>query len=110
MITSLGTLYIVSTPIGNLSDLTYRAQEILSSVDLIAAEDTRVSRKLLNYYKIDYSSMLSYHDKNEEYQSEKLLGRLILGENIGLISDAGTPCISDPGYRLVNLARKKNIL
>ena len=92
-----GILYVIGTPIGNLSDLTYRAQEVLSSVDLIAAEDTRVSRKLLDYYKIDSSSMLSYHDKNEKSQSEKILGRLILGENIGLISDAGTPCISDPG-------------
>jgi len=104
-----GTLYVIGTPIGNLSDLTYRAEEILSSIDLIAAEDTRVSRKLLNHYNIDFSSMVSYHDKNEKYQAGKLIGRLLLGENIGLISDAGTPCISDPGYRLVNLARKKNI-
>ena len=104
-----GTLYVIGTPIGNLSDLTYRAEEILSSIDLIVAEDTRVSRKLLNHYSIDFSSMVSYHEKNEKYQAEKLIGRLLLGENIGLISDAGTPCISDPGYRLVNLARKKNI-
>ena len=78
-----GTLYVIGTPIGNLSDLTYRAEEILSSIDLIAAEDTRVSRKLLNHYNIDFSSMVSYHDKNEKYQAWKLIGRLLLGENIG---------------------------
>jgi len=104
-----GILFVIGTPIGNLSDLTFRAKEILSSLDLIAAEDTRVSRKLLNHYSIDCSSIISYHDKNENNQAEKILGRLILGEKVGLISDAGTPCISDPGYRLVNLARKNNI-
>tara|TARA_B100000686_G_scaffold308914_1_gene350402 strand:- start:3 stop:689 length:687 start_codon:yes stop_codon:yes gene_type:complete len=104
-----GTLYVIGTPIGNLSDLTFRAKETFSSLNLIAAEDTRVSRKLLNHYGIDCSSLISYHDKNEKKQAEKILGRLILGEKVGLISDAGTPCISDPGYRLVNLARKNNI-
>ena len=103
-----GILYVVGTPIGNLSDLTHRAENTLKSVDLIAAEDTRVSRKLLNHYDI-YVPLISYHDKNEKLQADKLVGRLILGENIALISDAGTPCISDPGYRLVNLARKMEI-
>ena len=103
-----GILYVVGTPIGNLSDLTHRAEYILKSVDLIAAEDTRVSKKLLNHYDISIP-LISYHDKNEKLQAEKLVGRLILGENIALISDAGTPCISDPGYRLVNLARKMKI-
>ena len=103
-----GTLYIVGTPIGNLSDLTHRAETTLQSVDIIAAEDTRVSRKLLNHYKIQ-TPLISYHDKNEMPQSQKLVERLMLGDNIALISDAGTPCISDPGYRLVHLARKSNI-
>ena len=103
-----GILYVVGTPIGNLSDLTHRAEYTLKSVDLIAAEDTRVSKKLLNHYDISIP-LISYHEKNEKLQAEKLVGRLILGENIALISDAGTPCISDPGYRLVNLARKMEI-
>ena len=103
-----GTLYVVGTPIGNLADLTRRAETTLQSVDIIAAEDTRVSRKLLNHYDIQ-TPLISYHDKNESVQAEKLVGRLILGENIALISDAGTPCISDPGYRLVHAARKMNI-
>ena len=103
-----GILYVVGTPIGNLSDLTHRAEYILKSVYLISAEDTRVSKKLLNHYDISIP-LISYHDKNEKLQAEKLVGRLILGENIALISDAGTPCISDPGYRLVNLARKLEI-
>ena len=101
-------LYVVGTPIGNLADLTRRAETTLQSVDLIAAEDTRVSRKLLTHYDIQ-TPLISYHDKNEWSQANKLVGRLILGENIALISDAGTPCISDPGYRLVHLARKKDI-
>ena len=103
-----GTLYIVGTPIGNLSDLTHRAETTLQSVDIIAAEDTRVSRKLLNHYKIQ-TPLISYHDKNEMPQSQKLVERLMLGDNIALISDAGTPCISDPGYRLVHSARKMDI-
>jgi len=103
-----GILYVVGTPIGNLSDLTHRAEYTLKSVDLIAAEDTRVSRKLLNHYDINVP-LISYHDKNEKFQANKLVGRLMLGENIALISDAGTPCISDPGYLLVNSARKMEI-
>ena len=103
-----GTLYVVGTPIGNLADLTRRAEITLQSVDLIAAEDTRVSRKLLNHYDI-HTPLISYHDKNESIQANKLVGRLKLGENIALISDAGTPCISDPGYRLVHSARKMDI-
>jgi len=103
-----GTLYVVGTPIGNLADLTRRAETTLQEVDLIAAEDTRVSRKLLNHYDIN-TSLISYHDKNERSQTEKLVGRLILGENIALISDAGTPCISDPGYRLIHSARNMGI-
>ena len=103
-----GTLFVVGTPIGNLEDLTQRAETTLNNVDLIAAEDTRVSRKLLKHYNIQ-TPLVSYHDKNERIQAEKLVGRLILGENIALISDAGTPCISDPGYRLVHSSHKMNI-
>ena len=103
-----GTLYVVGTPIGNLADFTRRAETTLQSVDVIAAEDTRVSRKLLNHYNIK-TPLISYHDKNERTKAEKLVGRLILGENIALISDAGTPCISDPGYRLIHSAKKLHI-
>ena len=103
-----GILYVVGTPIGNLADLTRRAESTLQTVDLIAAEDTRVSRKLLNHYAIQ-TPLIAYHDKNERSQADKLISRLILGENLALISDAGTPCISDPGYRLVHSARKANI-
>jgi 16S rRNA (cytidine1402-2'-O)-methyltransferase len=95
-----GTLYVVATPIGNLEDMTYRAVRILSEVVLIAAEDTRHSRKLLNHYGIS-TRLISYHDHNEKGRSEQLLARLQGGENIALISDAGTPCIADPGYELV---------
>ena len=99
-----GCLYVVATPIGNLSDLTYRAESVLKEVDLIAAEDTRTSRKLLNHYNIS-TPLIPYHDKNEIFQAKKLLAKLDDGDSIAIISDAGTPCISDPGYRLVNLAK-----
>ena len=103
-----GILYVVGTPIGNLSDLTHRAEYTLKSVDLIAAEDTRVSRKLLNHYDINVP-LISYHDKNEKFQANKLVGRLMLGENIALISDAGTPTISDPGMILVKKCIQENL-
>ncbi len=104
----VGILYVVATPIGNLSDLTHRAEEILQDVDLIAAEDTRTSRKLLNNYNIK-TSLTSYHDKNEQLKAGELVSQLQAGKSIAVISDAGTPCISDPGYRLVNAARKEGI-
>ena len=103
-----GRLYIISTPIGNLSDISSRALEILSSVNLIAAEDTRVSRKLLNHYKIK-NKLISYNDFNENFKAKSLLGLLKNDKNIAVISDAGTPCISDPGYRIVNMALMNNI-
>ena len=103
-----GTLYIISTPIGNLKDITHRALDILKSVDVLACEDTRVTRKLLSHYKIS-SNLLSYNDINEKSMVEKLIKRLSNNENIGLVSDAGTPGISDPGYRLVNACHIKNI-
>ncbi|MDT8442018.1 MAG: 16S rRNA (cytidine(1402)-2'-O)-methyltransferase [Desulfuromonadales bacterium] len=95
-----GTLYVVATPIGNLEDISYRAVRLLGEVDLIAAEDTRHSRKLLNHYSIA-TPLISCHEHNEERRSSELLDRLQRGEDVALISDAGTPCIADPGYRLV---------
>lgn len=95
-----GTLYVVATPIGNLEDITYRAVRTLSEVDLIAAEDTRHSRKILVHFGIK-KPLLSYHDHNEQQRQKELVGRLMTGENVALISDAGTPCIADPGYRLI---------
>jgi len=103
-----GTLYVVATPIGNLADLTYRAEATLKAVDLIAAEDTRTSRKLLGHYNIS-TPLIAYHDNNEINQAKKLFDKLNKGDSIAIISDAGTPGISDPGYRIVNLASKENI-
>ncbi len=95
-----GTLYVVATPIGNLEDITYRAVRILGEVDLVAAEDTRHSRKLFAHFGIK-KPLVSYHDHNEQQRQEGLVKRLQAGEDIALISDAGTPCIADPGYRLI---------
>ncbi|MDD3579459.1 MAG: 16S rRNA (cytidine(1402)-2'-O)-methyltransferase [Desulfobacca sp.] len=93
-------LYVVATPIGNLEDITLRALRILKSVDLIAAEDTRQTRKLLTHYQIN-TSLISYHAHNQETRGQELLERLQAGENIALVSDAGTPGFSDPGADLV---------
>jgi 16S rRNA (cytidine1402-2'-O)-methyltransferase len=93
-------LYVVATPIGHLSDITFRAIEILKGVDLIAAEDTRHSGLLLKHYGID-KPLLSYHEHNEAMRTAQLVQRLARGENIALITDAGTPGLSDPGARLV---------
>jgi 16S rRNA (cytidine1402-2'-O)-methyltransferase len=103
-----GTLYIVATPIGNLEDITLRALRILREVDYIAAEDTRHSKLLLKQYEIN-TKLLAYHNFNEESCSKKILDLLLNGKHIALISDAGTPLINDPGYRLINLARTENI-
>jgi 16S rRNA (cytidine1402-2'-O)-methyltransferase len=103
-----GTLYLVSTPIGNLGDMTHRAVEVLSSAALIIAEDTRHSRRLLDYYKIS-TPLKSYHEHNEAQETPKLVARLRAGDSIALISDAGTPLISDPGSRLVAAAVAANL-
>jgi len=95
-----GVLYIVATPIGNLEDITLRALRVLKEVDLIAAEDTRHTRILLSHYDIR-TPLTSYHEHNERTKAQSLVERLLGGENIALVSDAGTPAISDPGYRLV---------
>ncbi len=103
MITSLGTLYIVSTPIGNLSDITYRAVEILKTVDIIAAEDTRRSRILLSNYNIK-TKMISYFEHNKYQKIHKIQEILQSGKHVAVITDAGTPAISDPAYKLVRRA------
>jgi 16S rRNA (cytidine1402-2'-O)-methyltransferase len=98
-----GTLYLVSTPIGNLGDMTHRAVEVLSSATIVIAEDTRHSRRLLDHYHIS-TPLKSYHEHNEAKETPKLVARLRAGDSIALISDAGTPLISDPGSRLVAAA------
>ena len=103
-----GTLYVVATPIGNINDISYRAIDILSKVDLIAAEDTRHSRKILTNFGIN-TKVISYHKYNEYEKCDQILDLIIKGKNIALISDAGTPGISDPGDIIVSKAHKKNI-
>ena len=103
-----GKLFVVSTPIGNLNDFSLRAIDILKSVDIIAAEDTRITIRLLKQYSIA-KELISFHVKNENYKADKIIDLIESGKNVALVSDAGTPCISDPGYLLVNKARKKKI-
>ena len=103
-----GKLYLVATPIGNLEDITLRAIRILKEVDLIAAEDTRHSLKLLNHLQIT-KPLISYHRHNEEIKKDILIEKLMKGENIALITDAGTPAISDPGEVIVKKAIENNI-
>ena len=98
-----GTLYLVSTPIGNLEDITHRAVRLLGEVELIACEDTRHTKKLLNHYGIT-TPTTSYHEHNERERAAELLKRLKSGTDIAVVSDAGTPGISDPGFRLARLA------
>lgn len=102
------TLYVVATPIGNLSDITIRALDILKKVDFILAEDTRTASKLLNYYKIK-NTLISYHSHSSKVRVEQSIAMIKNGESGALISDAGTPCISDPGVTLINLAIEKKI-
>lgn len=101
-----GVLYVVATPIGNLGDISDRARQVLSSVDLIAAEDTRHTRHLLTHFGIT-GKLVAYHDHNEASATERLLAALDRGEDVALVSDAGTPLISDPGFDLVSAARER---
>jgi 16S rRNA (cytidine1402-2'-O)-methyltransferase len=103
-----GTLYLVATPIGNLADITHRALQVLNDVDLIACEDTRHTHKLLNHYGIN-TKTISYHEHNEQQRASDLIERLKQGNNIAVVSDAGTPSISDPGFRLVRAAIENEI-
>lgn len=103
-----GRLYVVATPIGNLGDLSPRALRVLAAVDWVAAEDTRVSGRLLKRFEIT-AKLVSYHEGNERSRARELLGRLQGGADIALVTDAGTPCISDPGYRLVAAAAQAGV-
>src|SRR5271166_2210493 len=98
-----GLLYVVATPIGNLEDMTYRAVRVLGEVDVIACEDTRQTRKLLEHYGIQKPTV-SYHEHNEMERSAELTARMLAGAVVALVSDAGMPLVSDPGYRLVRAA------
>lgn len=103
-----GMLYVVATPIGNLEDITYRAVRILKEADLIACEDTRQTRKLLDHYGIE-KPLVSYHEHNESARAQELVAKLSAGTTIAQVSDAGMPGISDPGYRIVKLALEQGI-
>lgn len=102
------TLYIVPTPIGNLGDVTHRALDVLNGVDLIAAEDTRHTGKLLSHFNIQ-TKTYALHDHNEQQKAQVLVEKLLTGQSIALVSDAGTPLISDPGYHLVSQCRQAGV-
>jgi 16S rRNA (cytidine1402-2'-O)-methyltransferase len=106
--TTTGTLYLVATPIGNLEDMTFRAIRILKEVAWIAAEDTRQSRKLLTHYEI-HTRLVSYHEHNKQASGKELVRLLLEGESVALVTDAGLPAISDPGYDLVRLCIESNV-
>ncbi|WP_420915492.1 16S rRNA (cytidine(1402)-2'-O)-methyltransferase [Halopseudomonas aestusnigri] len=108
MTTVAGTLFVVATPIGNLQDMSPRALQVLKDVRLIAAEDTRHSARLMQHFGID-TPMTACHDHNERDKGERLVERLLAGDDVALISDAGTPLISDPGYHLVRQAREAGV-
>lgn len=101
-------LYLVPTPIGNLEDMSFRAIRIMKEADVIAAEDTRNTKKLCNYFEID-TPIISYHEHNKQQSGKQLIERILNGQTVALVSDAGMPCISDPGYELVNEALEKQI-
>lgn len=103
-----GTLYLVTTPIGNMSDITYRAVKVLSEVDFVAAEDTRNSARLLRFFGIT-KELVSYHEHNKKSRGEEILARLQNGESCALVTDAGTPAVSDPGEDLVRLCVEKGV-
>ncbi len=104
-----GTLYIVATPIGNLEDITQRALRVLGEVDVVACEDTRRTRVLLNHFGIK-TKTISYHEHNERERTEQICKLLVAGKNVALVSDAGTPLINDPGFRLTNAAIESNLV
>lgn len=104
----MGKLFVVGTPIGNLGDMTYRAVETLENVDFICAEDTRVTAKLLNYFEIK-KPLVSYHEHNAKQTGEQILNRILAGENAAIVTDAGMPCISDPGELLVRLCAENDV-
>ena len=104
-----GCLYIIATPIGNYDDISLRALKLLSLVDILLCEDTRKTKKLLSHLKIKYNGLISYNDNNAEKKRPFILKQLLLNKSIGLVSDAGTPLISDPGYKIVQECYKKNI-
>jgi 16S rRNA (cytidine1402-2'-O)-methyltransferase len=104
----MGTLFVVATPIGNLADTSSRVLQVLNQVDLIACEDTRHTIKLLNHFGIQ-KPLTSYHDFNEEKKAEELVKALAADTTVALVSDAGTPAIADPGYRIVRLCRERGI-
>ena len=104
----MGKLYVVGTPIGNLGDMTYRAVETLESVDFICAEDTRVTAKLLNHFEIK-KPLVSYHEHNAHQAGEGIVSRILSGENAAIVTDAGMPCISDPGEQLVRLCAERGV-
>ncbi len=103
-----GRLYVVATPLGNLDDTSFRAVEVLRSVDGIAAEDTRRTRKLLSRFEIA-TPLIAYHEHNEERAARRIADRIVSGADVALVSDAGTPLVADPGYRLVNLCAREGI-
>ena len=104
-----GSLYIIATPIGNFDDISLRAIKILKFVDILLCEDTRKTKKLLSYLKIQNKRLISYNDNNAETKRPYILSQLLLNNNIGLVSDAGTPLISDPGYKIIQECYSKNI-
>ena len=106
---SIGTLYLVATPIGNLGDFSPRARQIMCDVDFIAAEDTRVTKKLLNALDLPSKPMISYFEHNRRERGEEIVKKLLNGENCALVTDAGTPAVSDPGEDLVALCAENNI-
>lgn len=104
-----GHLYVVATPIGNLADITERAKLILQQVDIIACEDTRTTGTLLSRLEIPHQTLVAYHEHNEIEAAERLAEQLTDGKSIAIVSDAGTPAISDPGFRLVRACRKRSL-
>ena len=108
LIPSPGTLYVVATPIGNLADLTERARAILGAVDLVACEDTRTTGGLLTRFGL-HRPLVSYHDHNETEAAEFIAAKIAAGQSVALVSDAGTPAISDPGFRLVRACRRRGL-